>query len=146
MGFESLGEDFLKPSILLVDDEPDFCAALRDILEAAGFEVHNAPSVSAALTILEGFTPTLILTDVMMPGVDGLTFVRQLRSRADWAKIKTIVVSAKGMPEDIAAARRAGADAYLTKPFSARDLREAVEAFSPPIGGASRDRPSAPHS
>jgi CheY-like chemotaxis protein len=123
------------PSILLVDDEPDFCAALRDILEAAGFDVYFAPSAGAALSVLEKVTPDLILTDVMMPGIDGLSFVRQVRSRADWSKIKTIVVSAKGMPEDIAAARRAGADAYLTKPFSARDLREAVGAFTLPKSG-----------
>jgi len=131
MGFESTRVgDGLMPSILLVDDEPDFCAALHDILEAAGFEVYFAPSVGAALSVLEKVTPDLILTDVMMPGVDGLSFVRQVRSRSDWSKIKTIVVSAKGMPEDIDAARRAGADAYLTKPFSARDLREAVGAFT----------------
>src|SRR3972149_8923901 len=122
------------PSILLVDDEPDFCAALRDILEGAGFEVYYAPNVGDALPVLERVTPDLILTDVMMPGVDGLSFVRQVRSRADWSKIKTIVVSAKGMPEDIDAARQAGADAYLTKPFSARDLREAVGGFTPSNG------------
>jgi CheY-like chemotaxis protein len=120
------------PSILLVDDEPDFCAALRDILESVGFEVLYAPNVGAALGVLEKVVPDLILTDVMMPGQDGLSFVRQVRSRADWSKIKTIVVSAKGMPEDIDAARRAGADAYLTKPFTARDLREAVGAFTAP--------------
>jgi DNA-binding response OmpR family regulator len=125
----------LKPSILLVDDEPDFCAALHDILEAAGFDVYNAPNAELALEILENHTPNLILTDVMMPGVDGLSFVRKVRARSDWAKIKTIVVSAKGMPEDIAAARNAGADAYLTKPFSARDLTEAVQAIAPTAGG-----------
>jgi DNA-binding response OmpR family regulator len=58
-----------------------------------------------------------------------------VRARSDWAKIKTIVVSAKGMPEDIAAARNAGADAYLTKPFSARDLTEAVQAVAPAARG-----------
>src|SRR3990172_3471444 len=95
MGFEStrVGGG-LMPSILLVDDEPDFCAALHDILEAAGFEVYFAPSVGAALSVLEKVTPDLILTDVMMPGIDGLSFVRQVRSRSHSAKIKNNLVNA----------------------------------------------------
>jgi DNA-binding response OmpR family regulator len=122
----------LRPSILLIDDEPDFCSALHDILEAEGFDVHAAPNVHGAMSILERLTPDLILTDVMMPGVDGLAFLRRLRSRPEWSRIRTIVVSAKGMPEDIAAAHHAGADAYLTKPFSARELKNVVEAFFVP--------------
>jgi DNA-binding response OmpR family regulator len=119
----------MSPTLLLVDDEPDFCAALHDILEAAGYDVHEAPSASIALSILESITPDLILTDIMMPGEDGLSFLRKVRSRPSWSGIRAIVVSAKGMPEDIAAARHAGADGYLTKPFSARELRDTIDAF-----------------
>jgi two-component system chemotaxis response regulator CheY len=65
----------------------------------------------------------------MMPGEDGLSFLQKVRSRPRWSGIRAIVVSANGMPEDIAAARHAGADGYLTKPFSARELRATIDAF-----------------
>lgn len=119
----------MQPIILLVDDEPDFCSALHDILEAAGYDVHEASSVSEALSFLNRTVPDLILSDVMMPGQDGLTLLRQVRADPSWANIRTVVVSAKGLPEDIEAAREAGADGYLTKPFSARELLKTVDAF-----------------
>ncbi len=115
--------------ILVVDDEPDFCAALHDILESDGYDVHQAPSALAALVLLENLEPDLILTDLMMPGMDGLAFVREIRAHQSWRGIPTVVVSAKGTAQDIAAARDAGADAYLTKPFSARELRDTVRSF-----------------
>lgn len=122
----------MPPTILLVDDEPDFCSALHDILEAAGYDVHQAATAREALALLDRLQPDLILSDVMMPGMDGLDFLRQVRARPQASRIKAVVVSAKGMPEDIEAARRAGADGYLVKPFSARELRDAVESFLRP--------------
>ncbi|MEW6568337.1 MAG: response regulator [Chloroflexota bacterium] len=119
----------MPPIILLVDDEPDFCSALHDILEASGYDVHEASSAREALAVLDRIVPDLILSDVMMPGVDGLAFLRAVRARPEAARIKAVVVSAKGLPEDIEAARCAGADGYLVKPFSARELRETVDSF-----------------
>lgn len=115
--------------ILVVDDEPDFCAALQDILESDGYDVHQAPNALAALLLLESLLPDLILTDLMMPGMDGLAFLRRVRAHHTWRKIPAVVVIAKGTPQDITAAREAGADAYLTKPFSADELRRTVKSF-----------------
>ena len=115
--------------ILVVDDEPDFCAALHDILENDGYDVHQAPNALAALLLLENLLPDLILTDLMMPGMDGLAFLRKVRAHQSWKAIPAVVVSAKGTVQDIAAARDAGANAYLTKPFSARELRDTVKSF-----------------
>lgn len=119
----------MPPSILVVDDEPDFCSAIHDILEAAGYHVHQAATATEALALLDRLVPDLILSDVMMPAMDGLTFLREVRARPGGSRIKAVVVSAKGMPEDIEAARLAGADGYLVKPFSAHELRDTVDRF-----------------
>jgi DNA-binding response OmpR family regulator len=119
----------LTHRILVVDDEPDFCTALHDILEGDGYDVEQAPNAMAALGLLERILPDLILTDLMMPGMDGLTFLREVRAHGMWKEIPAVVVSAKGTAQDKAAAREAGANAYLTKPFSARELRDTVRSF-----------------
>jgi CheY-like chemotaxis protein len=117
-------------SVLIVDDEPAFCFAMAEILSLSGHEVHQAHSVSQALDLLSQFTPDLILTDIMMPGSDGLAFIRHLRSRTKWADIPTIAVSAKAMNQDRVAAQEAGADGYLAKPFSAQELQATILAYS----------------
>jgi CheY-like chemotaxis protein len=121
-----------SPSVLIVDDEPAFCFAMAEILRLNGYEVIQANSVHEALSTLENTMPDLILTDIMMPGSDGLAFIRQLRSRDVWAKIPTIAVSAKAMSQDRDAARDAGADGYLAKPFSAQELQDTIRVHAPP--------------
>jgi CheY-like chemotaxis protein len=115
--------------ILVVDDEPSFCTVVSEILRSYGYLVRQAYSVEQALEILDQEQPDLIVTDVMMPGIDGLTFIREVRLDPIWSSIPTIVVSAKGQPEDIAATKEAGANACLVKPFSARLLLDTVRAF-----------------
>lgn len=116
-------------SILVVDDEPSFSAVLSEILRSFGYLVHQANNVDNAIAILNEEIPDLILTDIMMPGIDGLSFVRKIRSDSQLSSIPIIVVSAKLQPADIEATELAGADAYLVKPFSALELREAVQAL-----------------
>jgi CheY-like chemotaxis protein len=115
--------------ILVVDDEPSFCTVLSEILRSFGYFVRQAHDAHHAIELLKKTTPDLILTDVMMPGMDGLTFIRQIRSDPTKASIPTIVISAKAQAEDIRASKEAGADACLVKPFSARELREVVHKF-----------------
>ena len=115
--------------ILVVDDEPSFCTVLSEILRSFGYFVRQAYDADHAIELLKVDLPDLILTDVMMPGMDGLTFIRQIRSDPERSSIPTIVISAKAQAEDIAETKRAGADAYLIKPFSARELRDVVHKF-----------------
>jgi two-component system chemotaxis response regulator CheY len=115
--------------ILVVDDEPSFCTVLSEILRSFGYNVQQAHDAHHAIEILEVTPPDLILTDVMMPGMDGLTFIRHIRANPERSEIPTIVISAKAQPEDIRASEAAGADACLVKPFSARELREVVHKF-----------------
>ena len=96
------------PVVLVVDDDPVFCTIMQELLSTDGFEVHLAHDVPQALMILECITPDLILSDIMMPEIDGICLVRQIRSAPAWSKIPTIVISAKAMPEDRIKAMEAG--------------------------------------
>jgi two-component system response regulator VicR len=117
--------------ILVVDDDPSFCAIMKEFLKGDGFEVHLAYDVPHALSLLESLTPDLILADIMMPDIDGLWLLRNLRSKPIWADIPTIVVSARTLPEERTAAKEAGADAFVSKPFSFGDLRTMIRSFLP---------------
>jgi len=118
------------PTVLVVDDEPLFLEVVADILTAAGHRVLVAGSVQEAIATLQFEKPAVILTDVMMPDLDGLDFLHRLRAEREWSQVPVIVVSAKAMAEDIERARRAGADDYLVKPFSATELRAKVGAMA----------------
>lgn len=113
-------------TVLIVDDEPLFRGVVADILIAAGHRVLQASSVHDAISTLQIEKPGVILTDQMMPDLDGLSFVHRLRADREWADVRVIIVSAKSTPEDIQRARRAGANDYLVKPFSASQLRSMV--------------------
>jgi DNA-binding response OmpR family regulator len=117
--------------ILVVDDDTSFCAIMKEFLSGDGFEVYLAYDVPHALRILKIFTPDLILADIMMPDIDGLWLIRNLQSKSIWADIPTIVVSARTLPEERTAAKEAGADAFVAKPFSFGDLRTMIRSFLP---------------
>ena len=119
-------------NVLVVDDDTVFCEIMREILQAQGFRVHLAYCVEEALKILEMLPVDLILTDVMMPEVDGLWLIRRIRSRWWTETIPTIVVSARVMPEEVEAARCAGADAFVPKPFSIPQLLGTIDAALAP--------------
>jgi CheY-like chemotaxis protein len=117
--------------ILVVDDDPSFCMIMREVLCADGYDVRLAYNVPQALSMLQEAKPDLILSDVMMPDIDGLTLIRNLRTDPFLSEIPTIVVSAKAMPEERKAAQSAGANAFIPKPFQLQDLRETIMAFLP---------------
>lgn len=119
-----------RMTVLIVDDEPAFCFAMAEILRLSGYQVHQTHSAYEALDLLRDITPDLILTDIMMPGADGLDFIRQVRAHQAWARIPTVAVSAKAMVQDREAARLAGADGYLAKPFSAQELKAMIRRFA----------------
>jgi DNA-binding response OmpR family regulator len=119
------------PIVLVVDDDPTFCTLMTEVLKMYRVRVHSAYSAQEAMAILETMTPDLILTDVMMPEVDGLTLVRRIRSAEPFARVPVIVVSAGVSSREQAEALQAGADRFLPKPFSLRDLDAAVGAVLP---------------
>ena len=114
-------------NILVIDDEKPFCEVVAEILLNDGHTVQKAFSASQALSILESFEPTLIILDIMMPDIDGLTMVRRLRALPRFAHLPIIVSSAKFQDEDRREALEAGANHFLTKPFSAQELRNSIQ-------------------
>jgi two-component system, OmpR family, alkaline phosphatase synthesis response regulator PhoP len=108
--------------ILIADDEPNIVAAVEFLLERNGYEVHVARNGEEALKLVEDCNPDLVLLDVMMPVRSGYEVCKRIRERADWRHIKIIMLSAKGRDAEVSKGLSIGADLYVTKPFSTRDL------------------------
>ena len=119
----------LKPVILIVNDERPYVDLLGELLEKYGLEAHTAYDAGDALFRLRAKKPDLILMDLKMPQMDGLSLIDRLRSNRKWQKIPIIVVSAKTGREDQQAALEAGANRFLTKPFSSKDLVSVLGEF-----------------
>ncbi len=112
--------------ILIVDDEQDTCANLRDILGEFGFTVDTADDPLAALAMVEERPYDVALLDLRMPGLDGIELCRRIRER--WTGTVRLIVTAYADPEATAAAASAGAYRVLTKPVDARLLMGLIEA------------------
>ena len=119
----------LKPVILIVDDERPYVDLLGELLEKYGLEAQTAYDAGDALFRLRATKPDLILMDLKMPQMDGLSLIDRLRSDRKWRKIPIVVVSARTAKEDQEAALGAGANRFLTKPFSSADLLEVLREF-----------------
>jgi len=114
-------------SILYVEDEPDIRTVAKMALEmTGGFEVHLCSSGEEALESLAGFTPDLVLLDVMMPGMDGPTTLAELRKHPKGASVPVIFLTAKSQASEISAYRDAGAIGVIAKPFDPMTLASQV--------------------
>lgn len=111
--------------ILVVDDEPQLTRVLRTGLRSRGYDVRIAPDGMAALETFDEWQPNLVITDLAMPGMDGLELCRQLRATS---QIPIIVLSAKGEEKTKIAALDLGADDFVTKPFGIDELFARVRA------------------
>ncbi|HEX9797764.1 MAG TPA: HD domain-containing phosphohydrolase [Anaerolineales bacterium] len=125
-GLQALARD--GHSLLVVEDDPAMLIALRDILEGAGYRVRTASNGELALEELVDFSPTLILSDISMPVMDGIKLFEEVRRRPDGAGIPFIFLTARGTREDIFAGKSLGADDYITKPITSQELLLAVRA------------------
>ena len=114
------------PAILLVDDEPNIVMSLEFLMRKNGYQVGIARNGTEALAAISATPYDLVLLDVMMPDVDGYEVCRQLRQRPDRAATKVIFLSAKSQPADVQKGYDAGADLYIPKPFSTRQLMQKV--------------------
>jgi two-component system, OmpR family, alkaline phosphatase synthesis response regulator PhoP len=115
--------------ILIADDEPSIVTALEFLLKRSGYEVQIARDGDEALRLVEMMHPDLVLLDIMMPVKSGYEVCKQLRERPESRDVKIIMLTAKGRDAEVAKGLTVGADVYITKPFSTRDLMGRIHAL-----------------
>ncbi|NER04677.1 MAG: response regulator transcription factor [Okeania sp. SIO3C4] len=126
---ENDSQEKLKISgkILLVDDEPGLREAVQVYLEDSGFNVNVASNANQGWDILQSYLPDLVITDIMMPQIDGYQFLQKLREDPRFKALPVVFLTAKGMTTDRIQGYQAGCDAYLSKPFDPEELVAIVE-------------------
>jgi DNA-binding response OmpR family regulator len=108
--------------ILIVDDEPNIVISLDYLMRREGYDVAVAEDGEAALEAVARGAPDLVILDVMLPRMNGFDVCRRLRAEPRWKDLKILMLTARGRETEVAKGLGAGADAYVTKPFSTRDL------------------------
>lgn len=125
--------------VLIVDDEPNIVISLQFLMQQAGFMVRVAADGMAAMSLIAERPPDLVLLDIMLPWLDGWEVCRRIRANPAWQGMKVLLLTAKGRDVDVEKGLALGADGYVTKPFSTRELVQMVQkmlveetAVSPP--------------
>ncbi len=116
----------MSKRVLIADDEPNIVISLEFLMKREGHAVSVARDGPAALEAIRSGKPDLVLLDVMMPGLSGFEVCQAVRADEALAGVKILMLSAKGRDTDIAKGEALGADAYMTKPFSTKELAEKV--------------------
>ena len=112
--------------ILIVDDEPNLVISLEFLMKREGYEVRVARDGIEALAAIASERPDLVLLDVMMPGKTGFEVCQAVRADPTLAGTRILLLTAKGRETDIAKGLALGANGYMTKPFSTRELAQRV--------------------
>jgi DNA-binding response OmpR family regulator len=117
------------PFVIAVDDEPDVLGTLTRILGREGYEVGQASSGTEAWQKIVYRRPDLLILDVMMPGMDGLTLCRQLRADNRFTDLPVLLLTARNTTDDVVSGLDAGGDDYVSKPFEVAELTARVRAL-----------------
>jgi two-component system alkaline phosphatase synthesis response regulator PhoP len=117
----------MKHKILVVDDNPDSVAIMRGILESRGYDVAAANGGAEALQFLKKEAVDLVLLDIMMPEMNGMEVLQRIKDDAASSRLPVILVTAKTQDEDLLSGYQYGADYYITKPFTAKQLLYGIE-------------------
>lgn len=119
-----------RPELILVlDDEPNVCESIKQLLLMRGYRVITTSTCEDAVSLVEHFFPNLVLADINMPCRSGLDFIQELVVRELIESVPVVFVSAMARVQDIEAGLRAGAKDYITKPFAPDRLLESVEKY-----------------
>ncbi|KAB2851473.1 MAG: response regulator [Hyphomicrobiaceae bacterium] len=116
----------MPQSVLVVDDEPNILLSLEFIMKKAGYTVHLARDGEEALAEIGKARPDLVLLDVMMPRRNGFDVCEAIRANPEWRAVRVILLTAKGRDIEREKGLALGADDYITKPFSTREVLQRV--------------------
>jgi DNA-binding response OmpR family regulator len=119
----------MSHKILIADDEPNIVISLEFLMKKEGFQVAVANDGEEALTKVGSFQPDLLLLDVMMPKKSGFEVCEALRADPSLAGLRIVMLTAKGRETEVAKGLAIGADAYITKPFSTKELVAKVKSM-----------------
>lgn len=119
----------MTKKVLIVDDEPNIVISLEFLMKKEGFEIAVANDGDEALAKVASFSPDLVLLDVMMPKKSGFEVCEALRADPSHAGLRIVMLTAKGRDTEVAKGLAIGADAYVTKPFSTKDLVAQVKSM-----------------
>jgi DNA-binding response OmpR family regulator len=126
------GGQAMAKRVLVVDDEPNIVMSLRFLMEREGFQVEVASTGQAAVAALDRAPADLVLLDIMMPELDGFEVCQRIRDHPAWRATKIVMLTAKGRDVERDKGLALGADEYVTKPFSTRDLVAKVKQMLAP--------------
>lgn len=116
----------MPSSVLVVDDEPNIVLSLEFLMQQAGYEVRVAADGEAALAAVEERPPDVVLLDVMIPKRDGFDVCQTIRANPAWGGVHIIMLTARGREIEREKGLALGADEYITKPFSTREVLDRV--------------------
>jgi len=116
----------MNKTLLIVDDEPNILLSLEFLMKREGYQVHLARDGQQALDAIAALRPDLVLLDVMMPIKTGFEVCQEVRANEALKSTRILMLTAKGRDTDVAKGLALGADAYMTKPFSTKELVEKV--------------------
>jgi two-component system cell cycle response regulator DivK len=122
--------------ILIVDDAPLNLKLARVILQSEGYDVHTAADAEEALRLLQTVRPRVILTDLRLPGEDGLDLTRRLKAGAATKDIVILALTGCAQEGDEARALAAGCDGYITKPYDVEVLKQVIAGYLPTATGS----------
>jgi DNA-binding response OmpR family regulator len=120
----------VRPLVLIAEDEPYIAESLTFLIERAGFDVVVAADGALALQSIRSLRPAVVILDIMLPEENGLEVLRFVKSSADLASTPILVLTARGQERDRKMALSLGADAFVTKPFSNREVVERTIALA----------------
>jgi len=119
----------MSARILIVDDNPINLKLACDVLDSYGYSIMRASDAEQAIALLEGETPDLVLMDIALPGMDGLTLTRKLKADPRFRDLPIVALTASTMKGDDTKAFDAGCDGHISKPIDTRRLAAQVEEF-----------------
>ena len=122
----------MKQKILIVDDEANIVISLEFLMQQAGYEVAIARDGEQALLQMDEFRPDLVLLDIMLPLRDGFEVCQKIRENTAWNRVKVLMLSARGRELEVSKGLALGANGYVTKPFSTKQLMAQVQRLLAP--------------